>query len=77
MSFTAPTLASFRGHIEGLPDIIELRDIQCSAFLLDRDGTLAVYYAPLGDAVNHNARIMLVGLTPVRGPRLRPAPRIH
>jgi hypothetical protein len=64
MSVTAPTLANFRRRIECLPDSIELRDIQCSAFLLDRDGTLAVYYAPLCDAVNRNARVMLVGLTP-------------
>lgn len=64
MSFNAPDVVSFRYRIESLPASIELHDIQCPAFLLDREGPLAVYYAPLSGAVNPKARVMLVGLTP-------------
>ena len=64
MSFTTPSLASFRGRIKRLPATIELQGIQCPEFLLGSDGRLNVYYAPLGGAVNHKARILLVGLTP-------------
>jgi len=64
MSFTPPSRASFRQQIEALPDRIEMRDIQSLAFRLDTDGPLAVYYAPMGGAVNRKARVLLVGLTP-------------
>ena len=64
MDFEVPTLATYRARIERLPARVERHHILRSSFLLGTDGPLRVYYAPIGDAVNRDAEIVLVGITP-------------
>ncbi len=64
MDFKVPTLATYRARIERLPARVEKRHILRSSFLLGTDGPLGVYYAPIGGAVNRDAEIVLVGMTP-------------
>lgn len=64
MDFTVPTLATYRKRIERLPARVERRHILRSSFLLGTDGPLSVYYAPFGGAVNRDAQIMFIGITP-------------
>jgi hypothetical protein len=64
VDFKVPTLATYRARIERLPARVERRDILRPSFLLGTDGRLAAYYAPFGGAVNRNAQIVLVGITP-------------
>jgi hypothetical protein len=59
-----PPLVDYRKRIERLPARVERRHVLRSSFLLDTDGRLAGYYAPIGGAVNRRARIMLIGITP-------------
>lgn len=61
--FTPPTLNAFRLAIDALPDEVSQDDILNEAFLMGREGRLAVYYAPL-EGINLGARIILLGLTP-------------
>lgn len=63
MDFALPRFQTYRERIRRLPAKIERDHIQTRSFLLERDGTLAVYYAPF-QGTNGQARILLVGLTP-------------
>jgi hypothetical protein len=64
MMFRLPRFPDYRARIERLSGHIGKHDIQRRAFLLERDGRLAVYYAPFHSQVNESARVMIVGLTP-------------
>ncbi|HKV83041.1 MAG TPA: hypothetical protein VJN88_00700 [Ktedonobacterales bacterium] len=54
----------FAPAIGSLPDgKLSREELLTSHFLMERDDTLAIYYAPF-DFVNTSARVMIVGITP-------------
>ena len=60
-----PRFDDYKEHILSLPADPSPLDVAREAFLLAREGRLAVFYAPL-HAITPNARVVIVGLTPGR-----------
>ncbi|RYG72365.1 hypothetical protein EU245_10855 [Lentibacillus lipolyticus] len=40
------------------------QDLLTTSFLMENDGDISMYYAPHNEWVNHNARIVIIGITP-------------
>ncbi|MEL4204676.1 hypothetical protein P0W48_15145 [Plesiomonas shigelloides] len=60
------TLADYQTRIAALPDKPSYTrdDLLIPDFLLEKSGTLEIYYAPHNEYANSQARIFIVGITP-------------
>ncbi|MGL5401631.1 MAG: hypothetical protein ACRDA1_14955 [Plesiomonas shigelloides] len=60
------TLADYQTRIAALPDKPSYTrdDLLIPDFLLEKSGTLEIYYAPHNEYANSQARVFIVGITP-------------
>ena len=65
MPILGDAFVSFRERIQGLPTSGRIRDDQMlnDEFLLERDGAIEIFYAPV-DWLRPHARLAIVGITP-------------
>ncbi|PLT30729.1 hypothetical protein [Peribacillus deserti] len=59
------SLATFLPYIKSLPNRkLDKSDLLIPDFLLDKSGSLDIYYAPHNEYINKQARIVIAGITP-------------
>lgn len=66
MVFDSIHLKHYLPYINHLPapNAIEKRDLMNANFLMESCGNLEMYYAPHNEYINHDAKLVIVGITP-------------